>query len=272
MRYFLRLAYRGAPYCGWQRQPNAPSVQQTIEEALAVILRHPAPLTGAGRTDTGVNASEMYAHFDTAAPVTDPERLLRGLNRLCGRDIAIYDLLPVTSDAHARFDATSRTYRYYVCHAKNPFMGSLAWHSPSLLDTEAMNEAAAVLTQVSDFTSFAKLHSDTRTNICDVSYAGWTSMASDTDTNPLICPGNEDKLLVFTITADRFLRNMVRSIVGTLVDVGRGKLTIDGFRQIIEAHDRCAAGTSMPPEPLFLCKIEYPDSIFLTDDNVISSI
>lgn len=248
MRYFLKLAYDGGPYHGWQSQPNAVSVQGCVEEALATILRMPVAITGAGRTDTGVNARMMYAHFDTPGPIADKERLLRGLNRLCGPAIAIQDIIDVHDDAHARFDATSRTYKYFVALEKSPFLSPFSWCSPSPLDTEAMNRAAEILPHTSDFTSFAKLHSDARTNICRVTEARWESWHNDFGV-----PG-----LVFTITADRFLRNMVRAVVGTLVDVGRGKLSIQKFQDIIDSRDRCAAGTSMPPQALFLWNISYP--------------
>lgn len=240
-RYFLKLAYNGEPYCGWQRQPNALGVQQVVEDALAKVLRTPTSVTGAGRTDAGVHASCMYAHFD-ASSIADPGAFLRSLNHLCGRYIAFYDLIPVTDDAHARFDATARTYKYYVTEHKSPFLFSLSCLMPRL-DYERMNLAAAMLMDVQDFTSFAKLHSDVKTNICNVTEAKWS---------------REGDMQVFTITADRFLRNMVRAVVGTLVEVGRGKLDPDGFRCIIERKDRCAAGTSMPPQALFLHDIKYP--------------
>lgn len=244
MRYFLKLAYRGAPFHGWQSQPNAVSVQQTVEEALATVLRVPTPVVGAGRTDTGVNARVMYAHFDADQPVADPKAFLRSLNRLCGRDIALQELIPVSDDAHARFDATSRTYKYFAVTAKSPFFYPLSWEAPMELDIDAMNRAAALLLETEDFTSFAKLHTDTKTNICRVSRAEWERIGDDG--------------LVFTITADRFLRNMVRAVVGTLVEVGRGKMDTDGFRRVIERKDRCAAGTSMPPQALYLWDITYP--------------
>ena len=248
MRYFLKLSFLGAPFHGWQSQPNAVSVQQTIEEALAKILRVPTPIVGAGRTDTGVNARTMFAHFDTASPIADPGRFLASANHLCGRAISLESLIPVADDAHARFDATRRTYRYFVTTEKSPFLSPLSWQSPAPLDTEAMNRAAAILTETDDFTSFAKLHSDAKTNICRVDEARW-----DPWTNDFGVPG-----IVFTISADRFLRNMVRAVVGTLVEVGRGKLSEEGFRRIIDSRDRCAAGTSMPPQALFLWNVEYP--------------
>lgn len=247
MRYFLKLSYLGAPYHGWQSQPNATSVQQTVEEALATVLRCPTPITGAGRTDTGVNARVMFAHFDTADSIADKPRLITALNRLCGPAIAIHDIVNVRDDAHARFDATARTYKYFVTFRKSPFLAPTAWHSPSKLDMEAMNAGARILCDTSDFTSFAKLHSDAKTNICRVSEARWDPWINDYGV-----PG-----AVFTITADRFLRNMVRAVVGTLVDMGRGKLSPDGLRDIISRKDRCAAGTSMPPHPLFLWEIAY---------------
>lgn len=246
MRYFLKLAYNGAPFHGWQSQPNAVSVQQVIEEALSTIRRCKTPVLGAGRTDTGVNARVMYAHFDSD-PIEDKRRFLLSMNRLCGPDIAIEDIIEVPAEAHARFDATEREYKYFVTFEKSPFLSSFSWHSPTRLDVEAMNEAARLLTEVSDFTSFAKLHSDAKTNICDLRHAAWEKWD-----NPYGVDG-----IVFTIRADRFLRNMVRAVVGTLVDVGRGKLSIDGFRKIIESRDRCSAGTSMPPQALFLWNVKY---------------
>ena len=238
-RYFMVLAYRGAPFHGWQVQPGAVSVQGELERALSVLTRTPVAVVGAGRTDAGVNASMMVAHFD--APFA-PEP--RAINSLVGRDIAVYSVKEVLSDAHARFDATSRTYHYKAVERRSPFLYPLTWFTRPL-DYEAMNRAAALLLQTDDFTSFAKLHSDARTNICRVSRAEWVA---DPTTGGM----------TFVITADRFLRNMVRAVVGTLVDVGRGKLTIDGFADIIAARNRCAAGTSMPPEALYLHSVTYP--------------
>jgi len=243
-RYFMHLAYRGAQFHGWQTQPGDVSVQSVIEEALATLMRMPVRITGAGRTDTGVNARMMVAHFDLSEPLTDMSRLVRSLNSLVGRDIAIYSVTPVHADAHARFDATSRTYHYRTVPYKSPFAYQLTWRSHGRLDFEAMNRAAQLLLSTSDFTSFAKLHADTKTNICRVTRAEWVAEAYGG--------------MTFVITADRFLRNMVRAVVGTLVDVGRGKLSYAGFQDIINACDRCAAGTSMPPEALFLWNITYP--------------
>ncbi|MDE6022253.1 MAG: tRNA pseudouridine(38-40) synthase TruA [Muribaculaceae bacterium] len=242
-RYFIRLSYRGAPFHGWQVQPNAISVQGEVENALSTVLRVPVSIVGAGRTDTGVNARTMYAHFDLDDVLPDIGKLLVSLNRLVGKDIAIHDIFKVADDAHARFDAVERTYKYFVSFEKTPFFYPLSWHCPHGLDLEKMNEAASILLNVEDFTSFAKLHSDTKTNICKVTMAEWTM--------------EENKMAVFTISADRFLRNMVRAVVGTLVDVGRGKMTLDEFKKVIERKDRCAAGQSMPGEALFLWDIKY---------------
>ncbi|MBO4995548.1 MAG: tRNA pseudouridine(38-40) synthase TruA [Muribaculaceae bacterium] len=240
----MHLAYRGAPFHGWQSQPNAVSVQSTIEQALSTIMRRQIKITGAGRTDTGVSARKMVAHFDVDQPLSDEQKTVVALNSLVGRDIAIYSITRVHDDAHARFDATSRTYRYFATTVKSPFFHTLAWQASPRLDFEAMNRAAAILPTVSDFTSFAKLHSDAKTNICKVTRASWSPI--------------DDKGWMFEITADRFLRTMVRSIVGTLVEVGRGKMSESQFLDVINARNRCEAGTSMPPQALYLWDITYP--------------
>ena len=243
MRFFIRLGYKGAAYHGWQVQPHDTSVQQVIEEALATLLQAPTPITGAGRTDAGVNARLMVAHFDTERPIADLNRLVHSLNAILPSDIAIYGITPVHDEAHARFDATSRTYKYFAVTRKDPFLYPLSWKCPPDLDFELMNQAAARLLDYTDFTSFSKLHTDVKTNNCCVTHAAWT---------------HEDDQWVFTITADRFLRNMVRAIVGTLVEVGRHKMTVEQFCDVIERKDRCAAGTSMPGHALFLWGITYP--------------
>ncbi len=242
-RYFMRLSYRGAPFCGWQIQPHDPSVQQTIEQALAVLLHAPTGLTGAGRTDTGVNARTMVAHFDSAQPLVDLPTMVRSLNGILPRDIAIHAIFPVHDTAHARFDATSRTYKYFAHDTKSPFLYPLSWHCRPGLDYDQMNEAAQLLLDYRDFTSFSKLHTDVKTNNCRVTHAQWQ---------------HEGDQWVFTITADRFLRNMVRAVVGTLVDVGTHKISVSDFAQIIEQRDRCKAGMSMPAHALFLWDITYP--------------
>lgn len=240
----MHLSYNGAPFHGWQSQPNAISVQSTIEEALSTIMRESIKIVGAGRTDAGVNAHSMVAHFDTFVPIENTEALVRGLNSLVGKDIAIYSIRPVHDDAHARFDAISRTYHYYAHNIKSPFLYDLSWLAPSTLDYAKMNEAAEILLETDDFTSFAKLHADNKTNICRVTYAKWEQLS--------------DERWVFVITADRFLRNMVRAVVGTLVEVGRGKISIEEFKHIIDKKDRCMAGTSMPGHALFLWDVSYP--------------
>lgn len=246
-RYFINLAYNGAPYHGWQVQPNAVTVQSVIEDAMTKVLRTPIAITGAGRTDTGVNARMMVAHFDTEQEIADIPKLLRQLNSIVGRDIALREIVRVAGDAHARFDATSRTYKYFIGLEKSPFDYPLCWTPPYSLDVEAMNRAAARLYEFTDFTSFSKLHTDVATNNCRIDFAGWK---------------REQGKLVFTITADRFLRNMVRAIVGTLVDVGRGKITEAQFCDIIEKQNRCAAGVSVPGNALFLWNITYPYPTF----------
>ncbi len=240
----MHLAYRGSSFHGWQSQPNAPSVQTALEDALALLIRQPVAVTGAGRTDAGVNARMMIAHFDLPEELSSPQAVVAALNSLLGRDIAVYSIRRMHPEAHARFDATARTYRYYVHSSKSPFLYPLSWQAPDTLDYQRMNQAAETLLGVEDFTSFAKLHASAQTNICHVSKARWE-------------PVGEGRH-VFEITADRFLRNMVRAIVGTLVDVGRGKLSFEGFKQVVDARDRCSAGTSMPPHPLFLWEITYP--------------
>lgn len=241
----MRLSYRGAAYHGWQVQPGDVSVQGTIESALSTLLRQPTAVTGAGRTDAGVNARLMVAHVDLPDGFDPREGVfLRSLNSICGRDIAIYSFAPVAADAHARFDATERSYRYFVHTVKNPFTGDLSWQAPPTLDFAAMNEAAALIIGRRDFTSFSKLHTDVKTNICDLRRAVWTDMG--------------EGRYYFEIAADRFLRNMVRAVVGTLVDVGRHKMAPEAILDVLERKDRCAAGTSMPAGPLFLWNIEYP--------------
>lgn len=239
-RYFMELAFRGEPFHGWQRQPGAISVQEVIENALTTLLRTPTPIVGAGRTDAGVNASMMVAHYD-AGHLLEP----RQVNALLGKDIVVYSIREVHPEAHARFDATSRTYHYKTLERRSPFLYPLTWFTGRPLDYDAMNQAAKLLLKVEDFTSFAKLHSDAKTNICHVTRAEWI---------PDVTTGG----MTFIITADRFLRNMVRAVVGTLVEVGRGKMTLEEFAAIIEAKNRCAAGTSMPPQALYLAEVTYP--------------
>jgi tRNA pseudouridine38-40 synthase len=245
MRYFIYLSYDGARYHGWQIQPNGTSVQEVLGKALSTLLHEPIEVTGAGRTDAGVNANLMVAHFDTEYEAD--EQLAYRLNKFLPQDIAISHIRKVTLNAHARFSATSRTYHYYITTAKTPFE-PYAYRFPQQLDFSKMNEAAKTLFDYIDFTSFSKLHTDVKTNNCRIMRAEWTQVS----------PFKWQ----FTITADRFLRNMVRAIVGTLLDVGRGVLTIKQFREIIEKKDRCSAGTSVPGNALFLADITYPDELF----------
>lgn len=239
----MRLSYRGAPFHGWQCQPGEVTVQSVIEDALSKVMRREMKIVGAGRTDTGVNARMMVAHFDVDSPIAEPARFVRNLNAIVGKDIAIEEIYEVAPDKHARFDATSRTYHYYAVTSKSPFFYPLSWKAPDNLDFERMNEAAALLLTTSNFTSFAKLHTDAKTNICRVTHARWERVGED--------------CWVFVITADRFLRNMVRAVVGTLVEVGRGKMSVEKFAEVIERRDRCAAGTSMPGHALFLWEVTY---------------
>lgn len=242
-RYFIELAYNGSGYNGWQIQPNAPSVQEEINKALSLLLKQDINVTGAGRTDTGVHASFFVAHFDSVTPVADTKALTDKLNRFLGRHISIKEIYPVLPDAHARFSALSRTYKYYINKTKNPFTYPFAYTPHPLPDIRLMNQACELLTRYEDFTSFSKLHTDVKTNICRIMQAGWEET---------------DEQLVFTIKADRFLRNMVRAIVGTLLDIGQKRIDLKQFQQIIESKNRCNAGTSVPGNALFLCDIEYP--------------
>lgn len=246
MRYFADIEFDGTAYSGWQIQPHSPSVQQTLEEALALFLRCKVDVTGAGRTDAGVHASQMIAHFDLETP-QDPDWMMHKLNGILPQDIAVHRIWPVRPDAHARFDAVSRTYKYYVTLNKSAFYREYSWYLVNEPDFGLMNQAAEILLSTVDFTSFSKLHTDTKTNDCRVTEAIWTPL--------------EDGRWVFTITADRFLRNMVRAIVGTLMEVGRHKLTLEEFKKIIENKDRCSAGDSAPAQGLFLYKIVYPDNL-----------
>lgn len=251
MRYFIFLEFDGTAYSGWQIQPHSPSVQQTLEESLFLFLREKVSVTGAGRTDAGVHAQEMVAHFDLESP-QDSSWMKNKLNGILPPDIAVHDIVPVKPDAHARFDAVSRTYKYYVSLEKSAFHREYSWYLVNEPDFNLMNRAAELLLSTVDFTSFSKLHTDTKTNDCRVTLAEWSRL--------------DDGRWVFTITADRFLRNMVRAIVGTLMEVGRRRMDIDGFRDVIQSKDRCSAGDSAPAQGLFLHKIEYPENLFLTQE------
>ena len=242
MRYFITLSYDGTNYHGWQVQPGADSVQARLNDALSKLLGGGIECVGAGRTDAGVHASMMVAHFDTDRDV-DCEQLAFRLNRIVPRDIAIEKVEPVAEGMHARFSAVSRTYHYFVYTRKNPYRRHYATQLHFQPDYAAMNEAAKVLLKTDDFTSFSKVNNDQKTNICNVTHAKWVQV--------------DDDLWRFEITANRFLRNMVRAVVGTLLEVGRGRMDKDEFCRVIDRKDRCSAGESVPGNALFLVDIGY---------------
>ena len=242
MRRFIQLSYDGAAYHGWQKQPNARSVQQTLQEALSMLLQTDIEVVGAGRTDAGVSARMMVAHFETDK-ACDNEQLVYKLNKLLPHDIAVQRIWEVSDEMHARFSASSRTYHYYIHTRKDPFVRQYSWLVTFPLDFARMNEAASRLPDFDDFTSFSKVNTDTKTNLCNVTEARWTQEGENT--------------WRFTITANRFLRNMVRAIVGTLIEVGRGRMTVDEFCQVIEQRNRCSAGDSVPGHALSLVDVSY---------------
>lgn len=241
MRYFITLSYDGTAYHGWQVQPHSISVQEELQKALSTLLREPVEVVGAGRTDTGVHARKMIAHFDFGE--LDSKQFTYKLNKILPKDIAVYGVELVADDMHARFSAKSRTYHYFVHLSKNPFLRAYSWQVYGEPDFDLMNQAAQVVMEYRDFTSFSKVNTDTKTNDCTITEARWERVGEDQ--------------WRFTITANRFLRNMVRAIVGTLVEVGRGRMTIEQLRQVIEAKDRCRAGDSVPGNALFLVDVVY---------------
>ena len=240
MRYRIDLSYVGTRYHGWQSQPNATSVQETLEDALGKVLREKISVTGCGRTDTGVHAEYYVAHFDANAEIDD--KTTDRINGLLPDDISIFSIAKADENFHARFDAKKRSYKYVITQRKNPFLKGFAWYVRNPLDLPKMQEAANRLFDYTDFTSFSKLHTDVKTNNCKIYRAEFEK--------------NGDEI-IFHISADRFLRNMVRAIVGTLVEVGKGKISVDDFCKIIEMKDRCEAGQSVPAEGLFLTEVEY---------------
>ncbi|MBO7067061.1 MAG: tRNA pseudouridine(38-40) synthase TruA [Bacteroidaceae bacterium] len=242
MRYFITLSYDGTRYHGWQIQPNGISVQETLQQALSTLLREPIEVVGAGRTDAGVHARMMVAHFDYEGSPDCPQLLYR-LNKILPPDIAVQNIEPVAPDMHARFSATGRTYHYFVHTRKDPFCRHYSWLLHGSIDFAAMNEAAQALLRYQDFTSFSKVNTDTKTNLCTITEAHWDEIG--------------DGQWRFTITANRFLRNMVRAIVGTLLEVGRGRMTKDEFCQVIEQKNRCSAGESVPGNALFLIDVDF---------------
>lgn len=247
-RYFILISYKGTAYHGWQVQPNAVTVQSITDKALSTVIREKIETTGAGRTDTGVHAKFFIAHFDSnSLRLDDDPGLIYNLNGVLPPDISVHQISKVKADAHARFSAISRTYEYHISRTKDPFSIEYSWFVYGPLNTEKMNKAAGVLSKYSDFTSFSKIHTDVKTNICKILYAKWQESG--------------DKL-VFAIKADRFLRNMVRSIVGTMIDIGREKIQISDLVEIVESKSRDNAGDSAPACGLFLTKIDYPVDIY----------
>ena len=242
VRYFIHFAYDGTNYHGWQIQPDANSVQEELQKALSVLLRHDVEIVGAGRTDAGVHARQMVAHFEWDGQL-DCQQTAYRLGRMLPRDIAIYRMEPVADDMHARFSAVRRTYHYYLHTARDPFCRQYSCELHYDLDFERMNEAGRILCTYEDFGAFRKSHSDVKTTLCRVSEARWIQVDSTH--------------WYFRISANRFLRNMVRAVVGTMIDVGRGRITLDDFRKIVERKQRTQAGESMPAHALFLEEIEY---------------
>jgi tRNA pseudouridine38-40 synthase len=241
LRYFIKLAYNGTNYHGWQCQPNAVSVQETLNKAFSVVLNSEINLMGAGRTDTGVHAKEMYAHFDFETTF-DYQNLVHKLNSYLPKDIVVYNITPVVNEAHARFDATKRTYEYHIHSFKDVFLQDQSWYFHQNLDLDLMNEASKLLFNHTDFQCFSKVNTDVNTFDCTIFEAYWTQ---------------GDQKLIFTISANRFLRNMVRAIVGTLVYVGLHKITLEDFNEIIKSKNRDKAGFSVPAHGLYLTKIDY---------------
>jgi tRNA pseudouridine38-40 synthase len=246
LRYFIELSYKGKNYCGWQIQPNANTVQEEIQNALSKILRTPISCMAAGRTDTGVHASQMFIHLDTDIEIDSPKYIYK-FNAVLPDDIAIYSIFRVKDDAHTRFNAISRSYEYQVLQARNPFLLDTTWQIPnSKLNVALMNEAAKLLLKYTNYKCFSKSKTDVKTYNCTITNAEWIAT---------------DNLLIFHISADRFLRNMVRAIVGTLVEIGQGKKSISDFIKIIESEDRNMAGPSAPAQGLMLTAVNYPENI-----------
>ena len=247
MRYFVELAYNGKAYHGWQNQPDAISVQETLEKALFTLLQVETPVVGAGRTDAGVHATQYFAHFDADA-LGDLQDWVYKLNSVLPPDIAVYDLFKVTDQAHARFNAVSRSYQYHIVLRKDPFNFDAAHYVKNPLDVQKMNKAASTLMNYVDFKCFSKSKTDVNTYNCTITHAAWRK---------------EGDKLVFYITANRFLRNMVRAIVGTLLEIGLDKIPVEKLDEIIESRNRQNAGTSVPAKGLYLTEIEYPTSILI---------
>lgn len=242
LRYFIKLAYNGTNYHGWQSQPNAITVQETLEKALSLLFKLPIELVAAGRTDSGVHAKMMYAHFDFVDEI-DSAFWIPKLNSYLPKDIVVYKIFPVKEEAHARFDACSRTYEYYINTYKDVFSENQSWYHHYPLAIHKMNEAASILLEYNDFECFSKTNTDVFTFNCKITEAYWQQ---------------KNNQLIFTISADRFLRNMVRAIVGTLINIGQGKMEVEHLRKIIESKNRSEAGFSAPAHGLYLTQINYP--------------
>ena len=251
MRFFLEISYRGTNFHGWQRQENASSVQENIEISISNLLSNQIKIVGAGRTDTGVHANQMFAHFDYVTKIDSLESLKNKLNNYLSRDIQIININRVNDDAHARFDAISRTYRYSIISQKNPFLNDFSYLFKKKVNIEKMNIASNILIDEENFKCFAKTGSDVDNFLCNITSAYWEI---------------DNEKLVFNITSNRFLRNMVRSIVGTLLEVGVEKMTINEFKKVIESQNRKFAGPSAPASGLFLYKIKYPSHIFVKSE------
>jgi len=248
LRYFLKLAYRGTPFHGWQIQPNAISVQEVLNAKLSLLLRQEINIVGAGRTDTGVHAKEMFAHLDCTQELENIPSILNSLNKMVAPDIVVMDFFPVQPNAHARFDAKERAYEYHIQRKRSPFTQDLAATMHYPLNIDLMQEATQLLIFKGDFSSFSKSKTQTKTNICELREAYWEL---------------SDELWIFHVKADRFLRNMVRAIVGSLLEVGRGRMSLEEFESMIKAKDRKLAGESVPAQGLYLTQVKYPDTILL---------
>lgn len=246
-RYFIQLAYDGTAYHGWQIQPNGITVQQVLNDALSTMMRQPVMAHGAGRTDTGVHARQFYAHIDVdrSYSAEDCKQFIFSLNGILPKDIAVFEVFQVKQDMHTRFSAVYRTYEYIISRNKDPFLVNRAWFNTQQLDIDLMNQGAAILLEYDDFACFTKSNTQVKTYTCSIMHARWEE---------------KNHTLTFTISADRFLRNMVRAIVGTLTELGRGKITLDDLRKIIESGDRKLAGFSVPAEGLYLTGITYPEN------------
>ena len=243
LRYFVRISYKGTAFSGWQIQENAPSVQAELNRALHTILRAETPTTGCGRTDTGVHASQFYAHFDTIQSIDDPAKVVNSLNAILPDGIVVSEIIPVKENAHARYDATQRYYEYFISNSKNPFLRDYVMFSYTVPNIEKMNIACGLMKECTDFTSFSKSNTQVKTNLCKIDSAYW-SVKND--------------LIVFHISADRFLRGMVRAIVGSMLEIGTGKMEPEAIISILQSKSRTAAGISVPAQGLYLTRVDYP--------------